>query len=76
MAPLPENALGADLLWWRTSGGMRTVVTLLWGRVQPFVDEIHVRAILFDGQGQAVARWRIELPLDLPVFIDSAAEGP
>jgi len=76
MAPLPENVLGADLLWWRTSGGMRTVVTLLWGRVQPFVDEIHVRAILFDGQGQAVARWRIEPPLDLPVFIDSAAEGP
>jgi hypothetical protein len=72
----PANALGADLIWWRTSDGMRTVVTVLWGRVQEFADAVHLQAVLFDAQGEPVEAWRIELPPDQPVFIDSAADGP
>ena len=72
----PTHALGADLIWWRTSEGMRTVVSLLWGRLQPFADVIHLQAILFDAEGQQIVAWRIELPPDQSVFIDSDADGP
>jgi hypothetical protein len=72
----PAHALGADLIWWRTSDGMRTIVSLMWGRIQPFTDTVHLQAILFSADGQPQVAWRIELPPDQPVFIDSAAEGP
>jgi hypothetical protein len=72
----PANSLGADLIWWRTSDGLRTIVSLTWGRIQPFADAIHLQAILFAADGQPEVAWRIELPPDQPVFIDSDAEGP
>ncbi|TAL43578.1 MAG: hypothetical protein EPN91_06090 [Salinibacterium sp.] len=76
MFDTPTNALGADLLWWRTRDGMRTVATLLWGRDQPFADAVHLQACLFDEQGQPLITWRIDLSPDQPVFIDSAVDGP
>ncbi len=54
---------------------MRTIVSLIWGRLQPFADVVHLQAILFDQFGQPVVDWRIELPPDQGVFIDSEAEG-
>lgn len=72
----PEHALSADLVWWRGAHGMRTVVTLLWSSVQPFHDSVYLHAYLFDGDAREVADWRIPLAAGLPVFIDSAADGP
>jgi hypothetical protein len=72
----PRNALGADLLWWRTSDRLRTVATLLWGRVQYFNDDVHLQAFLFDAQGRHLTAWRIELQPDHPIRIDSASDGP
>lgn len=76
MAALPANTLGADLLWWRTAGGMRTTATLLWSECQSFADPIHLQAVLFDAGGNEVASWPIDMQPDRPVFIDSAAAGP
>jgi hypothetical protein len=76
MPTLPNNALGADLLWWRTSQGMRTTATLFWNRFQAFPDLVHLQAMLFDAEGETVASWRIPLHPDQPIFIDSGADGP
>lgn len=76
MTFLPANALGADLLWWRTSNGMRSTVTLLWCECQEFADVVHLEALLFDASGDQVAAWRISVNPGVPVFVDSAADGP
>lgn len=73
---LPADTLGADLIWWRSSHGWSTNVTLFWSRFQQFDDAIHLQALLFDGAGRCVATWRIELPAEHPVLIDSMASGP
>ncbi len=72
----PTNSLGADLLWWRTSNGMRTVITLFWGRAQQFEDAVHVQAVLFDEKGDLAVTWRLGLQKEIPLFLDSAADGP
>jgi hypothetical protein len=76
MTSLPENALGADLLWWRGANGMRTTTTLLWGECQVFADPIHLQALLFDADGRQVASWPIPVQPGRPVFIDSVSDGP
>jgi len=69
----PENSLGADLIWWRTSDGMRTVVTVLWNDYQPFDDLVHIEARLFAG-GRCCA-WRQPLIAGRVVVFDSQASG-
>jgi len=54
MFTLPAHAPGADLLWWRSAAGMRTVVSLLWGRTQSFKDALHLQSVLFDAQWQPI----------------------
>lgn len=76
MVTLPSNALGADLIWWRTSQGMRTTVCVMWGKSQAFPDSVHLRAVLFNAGGDAVGSWRMALAPDQPIFIDSASAGP
>lgn len=73
---LPENALGADLLWWRTTNAMRTSVAILWGGFHPFQDVVHLRALLIPSGRSDIISWRIPLIPGQPVFIDSAASGP
>ncbi len=73
---LPADTLGADLIWWRSSHGWSTNVTLFWSRFQQFADTIHLQALLFDRAGQCVATWRIGLPAAHPILIDSTAPGP
>ncbi len=75
-APLPENALGADLIWWRTANGMRTIANVFWAEAQAFPDPVHLQALLFDASGQAVRSWRIDLRRGEWIFVDSAADGP
>jgi hypothetical protein len=77
MTAPPANALGADLLWWRSAEGMRTTATVLWGECQTFSDPIHLQARLFDAEGDEVASWPIPVQPGKPIFIDSAAtDGP
>jgi hypothetical protein len=75
MPPPVPHSLGADLVWWRTSGGLRTVVCLFWGGDLAFTQPVHLTACLHNPQGREQVRWRIPLPPDAPVVLDSAAAG-
>lgn len=70
-----QHSLGADLVWWRTAGGTRTVACLFWGGDHKFEQSVHLVACLHDAQGREIARWPVALPQDLPVILDSAAAG-
>jgi hypothetical protein len=73
---LPESPLGADLIWWRGSRGVRTTVTVAWGAYHHFPQSAHLEAFLFLGDGVPVAQWTMPLRADRPLVIDSADEGP
>lgn len=70
-----ENSLGADLVWWRTSEGMRTVVCLYWGGDHAFDQPVHLTACLHGADGGELTRWRIALTQDLAVMFDSGTPG-
>lgn len=73
---IPEDTLGADLVWWRTAGGMRTVVSVLWGSYAAFPQDVVAQCILFDNAGAEAGNWRIALTRDKPLVIDSNSDGP
>lgn len=75
MPPPVLHSLGADLIWWRTAGGMRTAASLFRGGDHVFEQSVHLVACLHDAHGRELARWQIALPQDLAVIFDSAAPG-
>lgn len=70
-----DNSLGADLIWWRTGDGNRTVACLYWGGDHAFNQSVHLMACLHGIDGDELARWRVPLPHDAPIFFDSDAQG-
>lgn len=76
MNELPENCLGADLVWWRTSNGMRTTVSLLWALYHDFPEPVYLQARLYDCNGHLNTAWDLELDPQHPLFIDSSLDGP
>ena len=76
MNELPENCLGADLVWWRTSNGMRTTVSLLWALYHEFPEPVYLQAKLFDCHGKLSTTWNLDINPQDPLFIDSSADGP
>ena len=73
---LPEDILGADLIWWRASRGWRTVVTVFWAAHADLPQAAYLSCILFDRSGNETTTWRADLDPSRPLFIDSARDGP
>src|SRR5579864_4114031 len=75
---LPSNCLGADLVWWRESQALHTLVTI-YGVIEELnslppgsVDSISLECALFTETGEFHSSWRESLPRNGMVVIDSA----
>ena len=78
MPPGTRQAFSADLIWWRESSSIHTVVTV-WGgetdlRMLGLGDSDRQKEIilkLHDAAGNSLATWRAELRPGVPVIVDS-----
>jgi len=75
---LPANCLGADLVWWRESEKLHTLVTI-YGAIEALnslkpgtLRQISLECALFTESGEFHSSWREPLPENGMVVIDSA----
>ena len=75
---LPKNSLGADLVWWRESPSLHTLVTIygaieeLNGLAPGSLPAIYLECALFTPEGEFQTSWRESLPRGGMAVIDSA----
>jgi hypothetical protein len=70
----PTDLLGADLFWWRETGGLHTLVSLYW-KEYAHLDGVILRFVLFDEGGRPVARWQAE-PVEDQLFLIDSTQPP
>src|SRR5690349_5600938 len=74
---LPEQSLGADLIWWRNSPSVHTAVTL-WGGItdlsglgSPSSAQAEVLCRLYDVSGSLSSSWSQTMQAGVPLIVDS-----
>jgi len=76
--PIPPNSLGADLVWWRESPSLHTLVTIygaieeLNGLAPGSLPPVYLECALFTPEGKFHSSWRESLLRGGMVVIDSA----
>ena len=69
----PDNALGAELLWWREDGNRHTLVTIAGPLLAPRMDArgVVLTFALHDVEGRFVTSWTHELGAEETLHVDS-----